>query len=100
MSSIPPLFSAEVKNMVVRSQSEIDEALPKRDLVALREILKNQSPSALVRVMTKLDTEDQMIVRRILPRELSTDLPILHRFEVGERLLLTNQLIPIDFRDR
>ena len=41
MSSIPPLFSAEVKDMVVRSQSEIDEALRKRDLVAVREMLKN-----------------------------------------------------------
>ena len=41
----------------------------------------NRPPSAVVRVMTELDTEDQMIVRRILPRELvaeafeSLDLP-------------------------
>ena len=41
MSSIPSLFSAEVKNMVVRSQSEIAELLQKRDLVMLREMLKN-----------------------------------------------------------
>lgn len=54
MSSIPPLFSAEVKAMVVRSQSEIDEVLRKRDLVALQEMLKNWSPSVLVRVMTEL----------------------------------------------
>ena len=45
--------------MVVRSQSEMDEILRKRDLVALREMLKNWSPSALVRVMTELATEDQ-----------------------------------------
>jgi hypothetical protein len=72
--------------MVVRSQSEIDELLRKRDLVALREMLKNWSPSALVRVMTGLATEDQLIVLRILPRELaaeafeSLDLPWQERF--------------------
>jgi len=55
--------------MVVRYQSEIDEILRKRDLVALREMLKNWSPSALVRVMTELATGDQMIFLRILPRE-------------------------------
>lgn len=40
--------------MVVRSQSEIAEILRKRDLVVLREMLKNWSPSAAVRVMTEL----------------------------------------------
>ena len=59
--------------MVVRSQSEIAEILRKRDLVVLREMLKNWSPSAAVRVMTELATEDQMIVRRILPRELADE---------------------------
>jgi Mg/Co/Ni transporter MgtE len=59
--------------MVVRSQSEIDELLQKRDLVALREMLKNRPPSALVPVMTELATEDQMIVLRILPRELAAE---------------------------
>jgi magnesium transporter len=56
--------------MVVRSQSEINELLRKRDLIALREMFKNWFPSAVARVMTELDTEDQMIVRRILRREL------------------------------
>jgi Mg/Co/Ni transporter MgtE len=59
--------------MVVRSQSEIAEILRRRNLVALREMLKNCSPSALVRVMTELATEDQMIVLRILPRELADE---------------------------
>ena len=40
--------------MVVRSHPEIDEILRKRDLVVLREMLKNWSPSAVVRVMTEL----------------------------------------------
>ena len=43
-STPAPLFYAEVKDMVVRSQPEIDEILRKRDLVALREMLKNWSP--------------------------------------------------------
>jgi hypothetical protein len=34
-------------------------------------MLKNWSHSAAVRVMIELATEDQMIVRRILPRELA-----------------------------
>jgi Mg/Co/Ni transporter MgtE len=59
--------------MVVRSHPEIDEILRKRDLVVLREMLMNWSPSAVVRVMTELATEDQMIVRRILPRELADE---------------------------
>ena len=42
MPSISSPFYAEVKNMVVRSQSEIDELLLKRDLVALREMRKNR----------------------------------------------------------
>ena len=59
--------------MVVRSHPEIDEILRKHDLVVLREMLKNWSPSAVFRVMTELATEDQMIVRRILPRELADE---------------------------
>ena len=59
--------------MVVRSQSEINETLRKRDLVALREMLKNWSPSALVQLMTERATEDQMIVLRILPRALAAE---------------------------
>jgi magnesium transporter len=59
--------------MIGSSQSEIAEVLRKRDLVALREMLKNWSPSALVQLMTELATDEQMIVRRILPRELAAE---------------------------
>ncbi len=59
--------------MAVHSQAEIEATLRKRDLVALREMLKNWSPSALVRVMTELATKDQLIVLRILPRELAAE---------------------------
>ncbi len=59
--------------MIGSSQSEIAEVLRKRDLVALREMLMNWSPSALVQLMTELATDEQMIVRRILPRELAAE---------------------------
>jgi Mg/Co/Ni transporter MgtE len=59
--------------MVVCSQSEIEELLRKRDLISLREMLKNLSPWALVLVKTGLSTEDQLIVLRILPRELAAE---------------------------
>jgi hypothetical protein len=36
-------------------------------------MLKNWSPSALVQLMTELATDEQMIVRRILPRELAAE---------------------------
>lgn len=49
-----PFFSAEVKDMIGSSQSEVAEVLRKRDLVGLREMLKNWSPSALVQLMTEL----------------------------------------------
>ncbi|MBU6435525.1 MAG: magnesium transporter, partial [Nitrospirae bacterium] len=59
--------------MVVQSLTDIGEILRKRDFVALREALKNWSPSALVRVIADLSTEDQVIVFRILPRELAAE---------------------------
>ena len=92
--------------MVVRSQSEIDEVLRKRDLVALQEMLKNWSPSALVRVMTELAAEDQMLVLRILPRELaaevfeSLDIPgqerLLKAMGQEELAALLNNMAPDD----
>ena len=92
--------------MIVRSQSEINEILRKRDLVALREMLKNWSPSALVRVMTDLAIEDQIIVLRILPRELaaeafeSLDLPgqeqLLKAMGQEELAAVLNNMAPDD----
>ena len=90
--------------MVVRSQSEIDEILRKRDLAALREMLKNWSPSALTPVMTDLATEDQVIVLHILPRALaaevfeSLDLPgqerLLKAMGQEELVALLNNMAP------
>ena len=41
--STPRPFYTEVKDMAVCPKSEIDEILRKRDLVALREMLKNSA---------------------------------------------------------
>lgn len=97
---------AEVKGLVVRSQSEINEILRKRNLVALWETLKNWSPSALVQLVTELATDDQMIVLRILPRELtdevveSLDLPAQERLLTAmgkeELAALLNHMAPDD----
>jgi magnesium transporter len=73
--------------MVVRTPPELEEMLRKRDLVALREVLKNLSPWALVLVMTELTTEDQLIVLRILPRELAADVFESLDLSVQEQLL-------------
>ena len=61
---IPPQFLWKGEGHGSSFQSETDEILRKRDLVALREMLKNWSPPALVRVMTELASEDQMIAKK------------------------------------
>ena len=71
--SIPPRFLCRGERHDSSFPVEIDELLLKRDLVTLREMLKNGPPSAVVWGMTELDTADQMIVRRILPRELAAE---------------------------
>jgi Mg/Co/Ni transporter MgtE len=54
-------------------RSAIDEALHKRDLVALREALRHWALSEVVRVIEPLSTEEQAIVHRILLRELAAE---------------------------
>lgn len=73
--------------MVVRTPPELEEMLRRRDLVALREMLKNLSPWAIVLVMAELTTEDQLIVLRILPRELAADVFESLDLSVQEQLL-------------
>ena len=73
--------------MVVRTPPELEEMLRKRDLVALREMLKNLSPWAIVLVMAELTTEDQLIILRVLPRELAADVFESLDLSVQEQLL-------------
>ncbi len=92
--------------MVIPSPSQISEILYKRDFVTLRQALKNWSPSAVVRVMDGLSTEDQMVLLRILPRELAAqvfellDLPgqqqLLKAMGQEESAGLLNNMAPDD----
>ena len=73
--------------MVIQAPSQINEILRKRDFVALRQALKNWSPSAVVRAMDGLSIEDQMVVLRILPRDLTADVFELLELPGQEQLL-------------
>lgn len=73
--------------MVVQTDFNLKDLIRKRDLVTLRDKLKNWSPSALARVIADLSTDDQMIVLRILPRELAADTFELLDLAGHERLL-------------
>ena len=73
--------------MVVRPDFNLEDLIWKRDLVTLRDKLKNWSPSALARVIADLSTDDEMIVLRILPWELAADTFELLDLAGHERLL-------------
>ena len=73
--------------LTVQSQPDIEDALRRRDFVKLRELLKNWSPVALASAIEDLATEDQVIVLRILPRDLAADVFEYLRLDVQRRLL-------------
>ena len=73
--------------MAVRTQPDIEDALRARDFVKLRELLKNWSPVALAGAIEDLATEDQVIVLRILPRDLAADVFEYLRLDAQQRLL-------------
>ena len=73
--------------MVLQSSSQISDILRKRDFLALRQALKNWSPSAVVRALHGLSTEDQMVVLRIFPRDLAAQVFELLELSTQEQLL-------------
>lgn len=73
--------------MVLQSPSQISDILRKRDFLALRQALKNWSPSAVVRALHGLSIEDQMVVLRILPRDLAAQVFELLELSTQEQLL-------------
>ena len=73
--------------ITVHSQPDIEDALRRRDFVKLRELLKNWSPVALAGAIEDLATEDQVIVLRILPRDLAADVFEYLRLDAQQRLL-------------
>ena len=73
--------------MVIQAPSQFHESLHKRDFAALRQALKNWSPSAVVRAIDGLSIEDQMVVLRILPRDLTAEVFELLELHGQEQLL-------------
>jgi len=73
--------------VVLQSSSQISDILRKRDFLALRQALKNWSPSAVVRALHGLSIEDQMVVLRILPRDLAAQVFELLELSTQEQLL-------------
>jgi len=58
---------------MVQSPFELEEVLAKRDFAALRESLKNWPSSDVARLIQPLSREDQLIILRVLPRDLATE---------------------------
>ena len=58
--------------MNVGLSSELEEIIHTRDFVKLRELLKNWAPPDVARLIKSLAIEDQVIVFRILPRQLAS----------------------------
>ena len=58
---------------MVQSASELEEALAKRDFAALRESLKNWPSPDIARLIQPLSREDQLIILRVLPRDLAAE---------------------------
>jgi magnesium transporter len=57
--------------MGVNSQSDLERIIQARDFSALRGRLENLSPADLVGLLTRLGMEEQVVVFRILPRQLA-----------------------------
>ena len=72
---------------MVQSPSELEEALSKRDFAALRESLKNWAPHDLARLIQPLSREDQLLILRVLPRNLAAEVFEFLDLESQQQLL-------------
>ena len=59
--------------MAIHAQPDLVEIIRRRDFISLREILKNWPAPDLAGLIKTLSPEDQVIVFRILPRQLAAD---------------------------
>jgi magnesium transporter len=73
--------------MLNRSLPDLEGIIRRRDFVALRETLKNWPPPDLASLIKTLAPEDQVIVFRILPRQLAADTFEYLELEAQEHLL-------------
>jgi len=73
--------------MVVNMQPDLERMIRQREFFALRRALLDYPPPDLAALIDELDTEDQIIVFRILPRELAADVFEYMELEAQEQLL-------------
>lgn len=73
--------------MTNHTQPDLGEIIRRRDFIALREILKNWPAPDLANLIKTLAPEDQVIVFRILPRQLAADTFEYLELEAQEHLL-------------
>ena len=72
---------------MLQSPSKIEEALSKRDFAALRESLKNWPPPDVAGLIQPLSREDQLIILRVLPRNLAAEVFEFLDLESQQQLL-------------
>ena len=72
---------------MIQSPSKIEEALSKRDFAALRESLKNWPPPDVAGLIQPLSREDQLIILRVLPRNLAAEVFEFLDLESQQQLL-------------
>lgn len=75
--------------MVAELQPDIERMIREREFFALRRELAGWPPPDLARLISELETDEQVIVFRILPRKLATDVFEYLDLEVQEQLLKT-----------
>ena len=73
--------------MSVNLRPDLEKMIRERDFFALRSGLREWPPTDLAALMAELETEDQVIVFRILPRRLAADVFEYMELEGQERLL-------------
>ena len=72
---------------MIQSPSKIEEALSKRDFAALRESLKNWPAPDVAGLIQPLSREDQLIILRVLPRNLTAEVFEFLDLESQQQLL-------------
>ncbi len=73
--------------MSVNLQPDLERMIREREFMALRRELAGWPPPDLARLISELETEEQVIVFRILPRKLATDVFEYLELETQEQLL-------------
>ncbi len=73
--------------MSVNLHPDIEQLIRERDFFALRSELRDRPPTELAALITELETEDQVILFRVLPRRLATDVFEYMELDEQEQLL-------------